>query len=1123
MKLFKKVMSLIIASVMMLQVAAFAAPAPADVEGTYYENAAKLLSALEIMIGDGSSFNGDNNITRAEFTKIMVVAAGHANIVSGYKPTGVFTDVATSEWYAPYVEFGKDMGAINGMGDGTFAPNANVTGEQAVKMMVSTIGYGLRASEEGGYPAGYITVAQDIGALKGISNIDMTAPMTRGQAAVLCANILDIDVMKRVSGGDVENWESKAGVTLLSEKFSTYKLEGIVSANSATSIWEASGLKAGEVEITAKGEKYELLVGETDIDTQIAKTVTAYYTYDEETEDSTVICYSINKKNNDIVEVDLADIELDAVKDRNDKAVRYWANEDDNETEEIDIEAMPAILVNGATTASTDDLWTMLEDAGDKPGKVVFMDTDSTKGAETVMLTVYETFVIEYLDADDYTILDEISGASVEINVEKKDVTATFVDVNGKELSFDSLQEGDVLSIAASNTGTAKKIFHVIVSDKKAEGVVDTFGTDANGKTIVCLDNGEEYQFGDAFEAWSAANGGHGIRLAQGVELYLDAFGRIAKYEKASTGEADGEYGFILDYVQSQSTTGSIEMKLFTADGEFVTLPLGSKVKIDGTKYTTDATILDALDASIIASNNIYGGGGYSKDAVTGAMAMVSPMLYKLDSDGTIKEIDTPYKGSEEDEYTLGKIKAGSSGPKEMAYNSQYKGFDYTTAINSSAVIFAVPSDSALLDNDKHMRIYKSSEFQTENKYKLQLFNTDRESRVYTYGVHVMGSTGSDTFKTGETESAQRQRPYFIVTKVSKTLVEDDYGDEIVTMKITGNEEGSVKSITIDPDYYNNGQYIKGNNSIADHLYNGVTYNESGTGTGTARITAHGGEMDAARAKALVMPGDIFRYGNNSEGYVNYVRTIYLAHENIFLSNNEITNNRRYQSSDFAIPVEKDGSTVLFATISNPASGNTATVFTIADGYIQEQHGGTAIVDADGKYNPDALATNLTYAVNKVIVYDAEATNEAKMVTTGSVADIVDTSNPLTAATPCIVRVFNSGIKCVVVLKNLPDNPPPALDTLTYTAGAAVNQAVELDELGKATIEVPQGTQKASVAATITGRGVVVVDDEIDLEAAEGHTGTITVKLKNIFNEVVATYEVEFVWGEAPAPETPTE
>ncbi len=1030
MKLFKKVMSLIIASIMMLQVAAFAAPAPADVEGKSYEDAAKLLSALEIMVGDGNSFNGENNINRAEYTKIMVVAAGHASIVSGYKAKGVFTDVPVNEWYAPYVEFGKDMGAINGMGDGTFAPTENVTGEQAVKMMVSTIGYGLRAEENGGYPAGYMAVAQDIGALKGLTNIDFTAPMTRGQAAILCANILDIDVMKKVSSGDVEKWEAKAGVTLLTDKFNTYKLEGLVSANSATSLWEVGSLKDGEVEITAKGTKYKLLVGETDIDKQLGASVKAYYTYDDETEESTVIAYSISSKNNNVVEVDLADIELDTSTNR---VIQYWANEDDNKTEEIEIEAMPAILYNGAITASTDDLKTMLTKAEGMPGKAVFMDTDATKGAETVMLTVYETYVIEYLDAEDYEILDEIgeykngaNGASksIKIDVDNKNVTATFVDVNGKELSFDSLQEGDVLSVAASNTGTATKVFEVIVSDEKVTGVVEEFGVDANGKILVCLDNDKEYLFADSFEAYANATGGHGLRLAQGVELYLDAFGRIAKYEVASSGEADGEYGFILDYVQSQSTTGSIEMKVFTASGEFVTLPLASKVEIDGTKCSTDTTILDTLNASIIAANAIYGSGGYSKDS-NSVMAMVSPMLYKLDAAGAIKYIDTPYKGANEDDYVLGKIKSGSAGPKSMNYNSQYKGFDSTLLLNSSAVIFAVPSNSALLEDDKQMRVFKSSEFQTQTNYMLQLFNTDRESRTYTYGVYVTGDAGgSDTYKTGADESAQRQRPYFIVTKVAKTLVEDEYGDEIVTLKIYGNEEGSSKTLTVDPEYFNNGQYASGNNSIADHLYNGVTYNTAGAPTSrNARISFHGGVMDADRARDLVLPGDIFTYGTNAEGYVHYVRTIYLAHENIFVSKNDISSGRRYESSDFAIPVEKDGSTVLFATISNPATGTSATKFTVADGYIQAKHGDASIVGADGKYEADLLNINLTYNVNKVIVYDAGATTEAKRVTTGSVADIVDITNPLQAATPCIVRVFNGGFKVAVVLKNLPDTP----------------------------------------------------------------------------------------------------
>ncbi len=1032
MKLFKKVMSLIIASIMMLQVAAFAAPAPADVNGTYYENAAKLLSALEIMVGDGNSFNGDKNITRAEFTKIMVVAAGHANIVGGYKAKGVFSDVAVSEWYAPYIEFGKDMGAINGMGDGTFAPNDNVTGEQAVKMMVATIGYGLRAEENGGYPAGYVEVARDIGALKGLASVNLEEPMTRGQAAVLCANILEIDVMKKVSSGDVEKWEAKEGVTLLSEKFNTYKVEGLVSANGATALWEETTLKAGEVEITAKGEKIELLVGETDIDKQLGSTVKAYYTYDDDTEESNVICYSVSAKNTSNVTLDLSQLKLE---DCTNTLITYWENEDDTKPKEIEVEAISAVLYNGA--AAADNIETILRDTEGMPGSITLIDSDSTQGAETVMIKAYETYVIEYIDVEDYEIIDEIgeykNGANgttkkMQIDVENKNVTASIVDVNGRELSFDSLQEGDVLSIAASDS---MKIFEVIASDTTAVGVVKEFGTDANGKTVVVLDNGEKYLFGDSFEAYVAARGGHGLKLDQGVALYLDAFGRIAKYEAASSGDADGEYGLILAYVPSQSTTGSIEMKLFTADGEFAILPLASKVTIDGAKYSTDATIMTALNNSVAGANRIYGNGGYSKDA-EGNRADVSPMLYKLDDYGAIKYIDTPYNPDYEDAYTLGKIKSGSAGPKVMNYNSEYKGFDYTTALNPGAVIFAVPSDSALLENEKYVRIVKSSEFLTEEAYKLQLFNTDRDSRAYNYGVYATNAGSSEAFRTAETQSLQRQRPYFIVTKVAKTLLQDEYGEDIVTIKVYGNEEGSNKTLTIDPDYYNNGRYIKGDDSMSDHLFNGVTYNVAGTGERNANITSHAGVMGTERAANGVLPGDIFTYGTNAEGYVHYVRTIFLANEQIFVSKTAMSDEgRRYESSDLTIPVEKDGTTVLFDVISAYSPGvfaQSAFAFTVNGGLIDKNYDGDQLWKMDAGlnkkvYDKEVLDVNMTYAVSKVLVYDAAATSEAKRVTSGSVTDIIDVTNPLEAATPCIVRVFNSGIKVVVVLKNLPDTP----------------------------------------------------------------------------------------------------
>ncbi len=1029
MKLFKKVMSLIIASIMMLQVAAFAAPAPADVEGKFYEDAAKLLSALEIMVGDGNSFNGDNNITRAEFTKIMVTAAGHANIVAGYKAKGVFADVAVSEWYAPYVEFGKDMGAINGMGDGTFAPNDKVTGEQAVKMMVSVIGYGLKAEAEGGWPSGYTSVGRDIGALKGIANIDLTAPLTRGQAAVLCANILDIDVMKKVSSGDVEKWEAKEGVTLLTDKFNTYKIEGLVSANSTTSLWEGSDLKAGEVEIAAKAGNIAFLAGETDIEQKIGSTVKAYYTYDEDTEKNTIIAYSASGKKNTMVEVAIEDLELDS---STNAVVKYWGEGNDAEEEEVEVEAMPAIIYNGAATTSSDDLKTILTGIIDMPGKVVFIDSDSTKGAETVMITAYETYVVEFIDLDSYVLLDEFgdyknaAGAtkSITIDVEDKNTFATFTDKNGKALSFDSIVAGDVLSVAASDLSATKKVFNVIISDSTVSGVVDSFGTNADGKTFVALDDGEDYIFGDALEAY-AAEMGHGLKLGKGVEFKLDAFGRVAAIKSASSGKADGEYGIILQYVPSQGTRGTIDMKVFTAAGEYEIIPLASKVTIDGAKKTNDTDIMAALADSITKSWKIYDvSNGYAKYD-DGTVAEISPMLYKLDDQGAIKYIDTPFKGVDEDEYVLGRIKGGATGPKEMSYQSGYGGFNYTTALNSAAIIFSIPAQAEELNNEKKLKIYKASEFKSGESYTLQLFNTDRESRAYDYGICVFSSGSSDTevFRTADTESSQRQRPLFIVTKTTQTLTEDEYGEDMITLKIYGNEEGSSKTLTVDADYFQNGQYIEGSDSLADHLFNGVTFNVEGTGSRNARIKAiHGGVMDEQRASQIVMPGDIFVYGLNAQGEVRYVRTIYLAHENIFLSKNDISAGRRFESTDLALPYEKEGDSVMFATISNPASGSIATQFEVADGYITKDASGASIL-TDGKYNAELVTTNMTYNVSKVVVYDAAATKEADRVKTGSVADIVDLSNPLVTATPCIVRVYNSGIKVAVVLKNLPDTP----------------------------------------------------------------------------------------------------
>ena len=73
----------------------------------------------------------ENNITRAQFTKILVNAM---NLTSGEikKP---FPDVNSSAWYYNYVQIASSRGIITGKEDGTFKPNDKITRAQMAAMI----------------------------------------------------------------------------------------------------------------------------------------------------------------------------------------------------------------------------------------------------------------------------------------------------------------------------------------------------------------------------------------------------------------------------------------------------------------------------------------------------------------------------------------------------------------------------------------------------------------------------------------------------------------------------------------------------------------------------------------------------------------------------------------------------------------------------------------------------------------------------------------------------------------------------------------------------------------------------------------------------------------------------
>ncbi len=73
--------------------------------------------------GDGT-FRPDNNVTRAQLSKIVVLAQGWPIDTSGGPH---FTDVPTTHSFYGYIETAFNHGIITGYGDGTFRPDNNAT------------------------------------------------------------------------------------------------------------------------------------------------------------------------------------------------------------------------------------------------------------------------------------------------------------------------------------------------------------------------------------------------------------------------------------------------------------------------------------------------------------------------------------------------------------------------------------------------------------------------------------------------------------------------------------------------------------------------------------------------------------------------------------------------------------------------------------------------------------------------------------------------------------------------------------------------------------------------------------------------------------------------------------
>lgn len=701
MKGFKKVMASAIAvATVAAQVSAFAAVLPEEIVGTKYEEPIQVLAALGIMVGDeDGSLRLEDTIKRSEVAKMVVHAMGMEDLAESARGTSVFPDVPTDHWANGYINIANTHGLVIGDDTGKFRPESRITFEEAMTIFVRATGYEPIATSKGGYPNGYIAAAGENGLADDVGG-SLREGITRGNVAVLTNNALTVKLMERKGFGQNETYEITEK-TLLSDKMEVDKLTGQITAIGNTSIDGASNLQKGQVKI---GESvYETSYN---ISNLLGYNVDYYARENEDGKDEVVL--AIPKKNSNSTEEISSDLFEKITTKNSYKAIEYFKTEGSSKTTVATLEKDAKLIYNGKSETMSDDL----VDMTDKSGKIVLLDTDRNGRYDIVFVMDYYNIVVEEVTSTN-KIVDKYGAPTLKLDTE--DENLYFRIMNGvQEIGLSELEEYDVLSVAES---LDKEIYEIEVSRETVSGKISSVSED--GFYI----GGKLYEVADNYEGT--------LNLNTEGTFYLDMFGKIAGVDTKTS--VSNNYAYLIK-AYSDSNTEETTLRLFTKDGNDVSLKTTEKIRFNGKSGQAAAKVVKELQQE----------SSTKKQLVT----------YSTNSDGKVTALNTAVDNSSngavnENKFTLNyKL-------EDAQYNASLKKLD-NVRIDSETVIFDIQNDV------KDYSIATIEMFEDEQKYNVTVYDIGEN-----FVAKAIVVTGAEFMTNAESSVA-------VVEKVSQATNDDE-------------------------------------------------------------------------------------------------------------------------------------------------------------------------------------------------------------------------------------------------------------------------------------------------------------------------------------------------------------
>ncbi len=733
MKTMRKLLSMILAVMMLFSCVTTAVFA--DEEDTtkgfsdvsddqIYSNAVSTLNLMGIINGypDGS-FGPDKNVTRAEFTAMLMRTLNLGSVGSATAEGLPFTDVDAGNsdisWAIPNINTAYGMGVINGYEDATFRPSANVAFEEAVKMIVCTLGYGdnVDVSTNPWY-ANYISIANQIGVTKTANSIGSpSTPATRACIAQLLFDSLEIKLVK--------NGE-RTSDTILKDYLGFTKCTGIISSNGVTSLSSPDvNLRSNEIQIYAmENDSYEYETHTYKTTDETLKNYLGYeveFYYIEDGVGDRTLMFCVLQNNEPFV----LNASLIEERDTDAYTISYYTDRTADKENEISLDDNNVVVYNGKLYGRNDreSRFADILDDNKLPevGQITLIDSDENGRYDFIDIAAYEIYYVSNKDTANVTIIDNIiadaSNKTLYLDV-AADRNLSIVNKSGKEVLYSSIATGNIICLAKSNSGNGSPVVtKAVVLTDKVTGKV----TAINGDGSITID-GKDYHYSKAAPWMSGGTTLEQPQLQDSGTYYLDSNGDIVAYSKNASTE-NVKYGYILGYYEeSDSFDADVEFRVFTSTGADEYIKTYKNTTVDGTPCETGAEVVSALEAT-------------ATNPGTGRHAVQQLVKYTTKSVGgntVFAKIITATKVAQGAELETGKLTTlsalydGEGAPKSMTYNSSSKVLvSGDSKINiGSATVISVPEERDSYDD--FMKTTVSTSFKNTNSYTVEMFDLSK-------------------------------------------------------------------------------------------------------------------------------------------------------------------------------------------------------------------------------------------------------------------------------------------------------------------------------------------------------------------------------------------------------------